>query len=340
MEKEIFNRVVDHWNILGQGSPVPKDIVLVKVHGKLGKNACVVALVLDAMRREAVAVVKVPRNPSYTRQVEAEAEGLAIAHRSGLSPKVLKHIPSGTVLTRASGQVILLQTACKGHSMVREMTRRDRVEKLYGKILEWMVDFHISGCETIKLVDASLEKWVEAPVRRVKKMFPRVYGELTSRAKDYLSSLGERVRGSEVSITRQHGDFNAHNVLVEMKGSTIANFSLIDWEDYSEREVAIHDLNHFFVSNSKILGGGGCPVSIFCMSLLSPGWYHELYIEAVQQYARRLLMDKNVFLSLTPLYLITMCLRVSEEGRSQGYTAETWARRAEAFIEGFPRLHS
>lgn len=338
MEKEIFDSVRHHWEELNGNAPVPRDFLLLKVQGKLARNASLVGLVLDVSQREPVAVVKVPRNPAYTGNIEAEAAGLAGVKRSTLSDEVLRHIPYGTVLGRTANQTILLQSACKGHSMVRELTTRKRVEHLYGKIIDWMIELHAAGLKNLTLGDAELARWVNPTIRRLKQELPVTYESFSDHTKYYLASLGDRIRGRRIAITQQHGDFNAHNVLVSIKGATLAHFWLIDWEDYSEQELPILDLNHFFVSNSKVLDGRGSAESTFSKFILSQGWYRDLYVRAVQLYTQRCFMDEDVFWALTPLYFVSMCLRVTDEGREEGHTVGVWARRAEAFIEHSPEL--
>jgi hypothetical protein len=108
---------------------------------------------------------------------------------------------------------------------------------------------------------------------------------------------------------------------------------LIDWEDYRDQQLPIHDLNHFFISNSNLLGEGMAPEDSYANLLLNKGWYHDLYERALNSYAANNLVDHNTFLALTPLYFIDMCLRMSDVQRAQQDTESTWIKRLNKFIE-------
>lgn len=219
--------------------------------------------------------------------------------------------------------------------MTRILDRREEIEDRYGEILEWMREFHSVGRTAVTLEGADLDAWVETPLREVEQKLPRLYEALAKRTKDYLSSLGSRVYGKTAALTRQHGDFNAHNLLLQEQSP---RFFLVDWEDFSPCELPIHDLNHFFVSNSKVLGEGGDAQSTFRNALLTEGWYQDLYRDAVRQQSHRGVIEEDLFWQLTPLYFLRMCLRVTDEARDEGHTADVWARRADAFIADFPEL--
>ncbi len=89
----------------------------------------------------------------------------------------------------------------------------------------------------------------------------------------------------------------------------------------------------FLTSNLKVFGVSMSPEESYAKIILRSGWYQDFYIKAVLDYAKRRLIDCDTFWLLTPLYLLSMCLRVSEPQRQQKEAASVWIHRAEQFIK-------
>jgi len=69
----------------------------------------------------------------------------------------------------------------------------------------------------------------------------------------YLEELPSLVKGAKLKLCAQHGDFNAHNIIVNDKDVSPLDLAVIDWEDYRKAWLPVMDVNHFFISNSKLL---------------------------------------------------------------------------------------
>jgi len=110
---------------------------------------------------------------------------------------------------------------------------------------------------------------------------------------------------------------------------------LIDWEDYRPMQLPIHDLNHFFTSNSHLLGAGMSPVESYGKFVLNDGWYRNLYFKAIKEYESYNLVDYETFWMLVPLYIIQMCNRVTETQRTQQDTISTWINRMNFLISRY-----
>jgi hypothetical protein len=203
-----------------------------------------------------------------------------------------------------------------------------------------MQAFHKQSAQWQALSRDEIKRFVIACVRDIQEKVPELYDDLSKRARDYFHSLPDSVEEGKVTLTRQHGDLNAHNTLVQMHGGKLNNFAIIDWEDSVADQLPIYDLNHFFISNSKLLLPGASAQETFNKFILSPGWYQELYIKTVSEFSKCNLIDEGAFWRLTPLYLLGMCVKVHESGRQQGSTASVWLERTELFIERFPTLQA
>ncbi len=333
MEYKICNLVKHHWNILHPNSQCPGSLVFLKVAGKTSPNAAIVTMILDAHDQRPVAVAKIPRNPIMTPGLKREYDAMVHFRESVDDLRLLEQTSCRGNLVECDGVPILLQAAGKGHPMVREMTTRESVETLYKKILPWMFDFHADGAEDCILEGETLHELVEAPIARFMKQFKDITAEfLSSEARQYLEELARKIQGRRVRLCRQHGDFNAHNTLVEYSRGRLCNFTLIDWEDYQKRRLPIHDLNHFFTSNSHLLSANMPADESYAKFMMGDGWYRNLYTKATTDYESYGLIDRQTFWDLTPLYMIEMCFCISDVQRNQQDTAPPWIKRMDIFI--------
>ena len=328
IDKSVCELVRKHWKELQPSNPLPESLVFLKVAGKTSADASIIALVIDGHSHNPVAVAKIPRNPQVTVGIECEYAAMTNIKESISDSNILDHVPYRGTLTEINDVKILLQTAAKGDPMVRVMTSQQSVEEHYKKILPWMISFHSNGAEESVLEGEALDRLVESPIKR----FVEQYKEMISKeTHQFLTELPDKVKGRKVQLCRQHGDFNAHNILLELDGNHCKNFTLIDWEDYRTGQLPIHDLNHFFTSNSYLLGAGKPPEESYANLVLNDGWYHDLYLRAIADYETGGLIDKETFMLLTPLYFIEMCFRIADVQRQQQHTASTWVKRLNVF---------
>ncbi len=325
-----------HWDELYPNSHAAESLVFLKVAGKASPNASIIAMILDARSQRPVAVAKIPRNPQLSQGLEREYMAMVDLRESISDVSILDRVPYRGMMVEVEGIKILLQTAATGHPMVREMISRESVESLYGKILPWMFAFHTDGAEECVLEGEMLRELIESPIARFVEQFSNAYNRtLSDEAQRYLLELPRKVEGRTVCLCRQHGDFNAHNTLVKLDNGQLSDFALIDWEDYRPQRLPIHDLNHFFTSNSKVVGLGISADDSYEKFLLKDGWYCDLYLKAVADYEARGVIDKETFLMLSPLYLVEMCLQMSDVQRQQQDTSSTWLRRVNTYIDRF-----
>lgn len=334
LEQLICKFVKQHWHKLNPEINPPDSLVIIKVAGKPSPNAAIIVLVLDALKRSPVAIAKIPRNPNQTIGIENEYAAMVDLNKSLTNSEVSRHIPYQGLIVENSGCKILLQRAGHGIPMTRAMTSEQSVTSLYEMILPWMVKFNADRAIKCVLAGNLLKDLVTKPIAEFFKQYPELCQKLLSpEAKQFLGDLPEKVEGQKLCLCRQHGDFNAHNLLIEMGKGSITDFTLIDWEDYRILQLPIHDLNHFFISNSKVLESNMSIQDSFTKLIVQKGWYQDLYSTAIKNYTAHHLIDFNTFQLLIPLYLISMCLKVSESQRQQAETAHVWIQRADQFIK-------
>jgi|GEM_PF-5027208 len=339
IDRLICENVRDNWKTLSPSGKLPPDLYFMKVQGKAANNASVIAMIYDAGTRQPVAVAKIPRNPQCTIAVEREFSAMTdMADSLSAWPGASRIVYEG-FLQPIAGVPVLVQRAVSGYTLVRDMVNRDKEEKIYREILPWLMEFHEQGAKEVVLDEARLDEFVRAPVKRFLDDIAR-YPDVVVPAplKNYLETLPERVKGEAVKLCAQHGDFNAHNIIVSGDGGAGLDFTVIDWEDYRRSWLPVIDLNHFFISNSKLLDMTYTSEQAFSEFILKAGWYQDLYIDAVNKYQSAGIVTSDLFWSLTPLYMLEVSVSLMEDHRQQHNTLDVWMNRATAFIEKFPLL--
>lgn len=339
IDRLIYEQVHNRWRELGLIEKPSQNLAFMKVQGKLSNNASIIALVFDADKRRPVAAVKIPRNPACTTAVDSENAAMTKIRESFEGWEGLGRVSCEGFIEKISGAPILFQNAMTGHSMVKEVTSVAAVQDIYTQVLPWLLEFH--QCRSVETVleGDRLEELVTKPIRNFFENVSEYPGiEVPSRVQDYLRGLSLAVTGEKVRLCGQHGDFNAHNLIVRENNESTINFGVIDWEDFSNEQLPIHDLNHFFISNSKLVDMNLNAEDSFIKFVLSEGWYRDRYIDSVKKYEDAGMVRSEIFWKLTPLYMACICLRLMTEHRSQESTIGVWITRANKFIERLPTL--
>ncbi len=336
LENQVCSSIKAHWDELHPTVVKPQSLIFLKIAGKTSPNASIIGLILDDRSRLPVAVCKIPRNPQCSPGIVKEYAAMIEIKETVVDEDILCHVTCRGMLIELNGINILIQEAGTGHPMVREMISRESIEHLYGKILPWMYRFHNSGSIDCLLKGETLDEMVTAPIRRFFED-PQNFSNnlLSKKTREYLDNLPRKMEGKKLRLCRQHGDFNAHNLLVTMDNRGLYSFKLIDWEDYRSRQLPIYDLNHFFISNSKVIGKGVSVDGAFDQLIIQDGWYRNLYLTAVAAYERHGVINSKIFWALSPVYFVAMCLSMVDVQRDQKDTIKTWIHRLNAFIENF-----
>lgn len=333
MEKEILTRVDEVWNEICPNEVKPTTMVWLKVQGKNTPNGCIVLMILDEDKRYPVALVKIPRTPDYTRQIELECDSINSINKRITDNETKAHVPTGAVLTTVAGKKVLIEGACDGHPMVREFLDDNAIKSMSQTMSNWQIAFSKSSMsEDVEFTPEIIEQHVSSILSRLKEESLDSFNMLSSGSKEYFEYLGSRLEGKKIKLVQQHGDFSAYNILVQMRGIHLSDYSVIDWEDYSIA-LPIFDLNHFFIINSNLVTLSGSATEKYKKYILASSWYRDMYLNAVDEYTNALSIDKQVYWSLSPLYFVEMANRALSSGRQQGETVQQWIAWCNDFIE-------
>lgn len=335
IDREVCKVVQERFSELGHDQVVPESLEFLKVQGKLSKNASIIGLVIDSSLQQPVAVAKIPRNPECTIAIEQELTAMESMRESASKWPGSVNVPYQGFIETILGSKVLIQSAKQGYSLVRDMVGQQDVQQVYSRVIPWMIDFHKTSAKEVQLEGDVLHKLVVNPVEQfITKINALENIELPESVNNYFNSLADDVVGSTVKLCHKHGDFNAHNILVTDASKHDAIY-IIDWEDYQADQLPIHDLNHFFISNSKLLDMSCTSEQAFEKYLLNDGWYRDAYINAIKNYETEGFITVDNFHKLTPLYMAEICLSLMSEQRQQENTINVWVSRMDRFISVF-----
>ncbi len=335
IDREVCKIVRERCSELGLNTAASKKLEFFKVQGKMSKNASIIALVLDGATQKPIAVAKIPRNPKCTLSIDSEFAAMEFMQKNISNWDGAVKIPYQGFLVTLLGAKVLIQRAEFGHSLVREMTDQQNVQRVYSHVLPWLLDFHKSKTKDVTLSGDVLQALVINPIEQfLAKLNDIENVQLTDRVKKYIDQLANDVTGSAIKLCQKHGDFNAHNIIVTDESKS-DGFFIIDWEDYLFDQLPIHDINHFFVSNSKLQDMNGTPEQTFEKYMLTDGWYKNAYNDAIKTYESAGFINADVFMKLTPLYMLEICLSLMSEQRQQANTINVWLSRMDKYIDVF-----
>jgi len=335
IDREVCKVVQQRWSELGFDKATPQNLEFFKVQGKLSKNASIIALVIDSATETPVAVAKIPRNPKCTFSIDSEFAAMESMQKANREWAGAENIPYQGFVETILGVKVLIQRAELGHSLVREMTDQQNIQKIYSQVLPWLFEYHKSETKEVTLEGDVLQTLVKNPIEQFKtKLSDLDDVQLSDTVKQYFDNLANDVTGSVVKLCQKHGDFNAHNIIVT-DASKSDGFFIIDWEDYLPEQLPVHDVNHFFISNSKLQEMSGTAEQAFEKYMLTDGWYKNAYNDAIKTYESAGFISADIFIKLTPLYMLEICLSLMSEQRQQGNTINVWLSRMDRYINAF-----
>lgn len=334
-DRTICSLALDRWEELGHhGTAAPSGLVVLKLQSKRSDNGSIVALLCDRDTQGPVAVVKIPRNPRDTSAIDRESQAMSLLARHygdwELRDSLVAHGFTATV----SGIRVLFQQAAKGHSLVRELRTAASAAAASQRAADWLLAFNRHVAQRVVLRDDELRRLVVEPLRVFDALVAAGEHLVTDATRAHLAQLPDRVAGRSISLVPQHGDFNAHNIVGrKLRGQSL--LAVIDWEDFRLAQLPIHDVNHLFTSNSKLIGRDMTAARAYRDLVVRPSWYQSLFARVVSQYERAGLVDTDTFLALTPMYMVESALRMTDPSRQQDATIHIWVDRLNQFVSAF-----
>ncbi len=334
MYAQIKEAFVENMSAIGLQGIRKNDLVILKLEGKKSANGSIILLLLNAVDRLPVGLVKIPRNPKCFTHLESECKSIENLHKLIHDNEITNAVPGGCIVKDIGMRKVIIQSACAGSPMVRSVDpdNVDGAAALFRRVFGWSLRFHLAISEKVMLDDIYIQKYMVEPVEWLKINMPDAYSKLSEKSKIHFEKLPEYSRGRSVMLVHQHGDFNLYNLLSGVDGSE--RFSVIDWEDYKEKSLPVHDINHFFVTGANLLDKQDA-VGSFKSLLGEAGWYKELYNEVVQAYADSNVFEKDFFYLISPLYFIEMIKHVTNDVRQEEHTHEVLLDLCNLYIESF-----
>lgn len=334
MEAQIKESFVENMAVFGFQGIRESDLVILKLEGKKSANGSIILLLINSADKMPVGLVKIPRNPKCFAHLESECRCIVKLNEQIEDEDVVRVIPGGCIVKDIGMRKVIIQEACQGVPMVRSLDPGNTgfTGMLFRNVFDWALKFHGAISEDVLLGESHARKYLIDPVEWLKANKPDIYSKLSENSRTHLEGLPLYAEGRKVRLMHQHGDFNMYNLLsVE---DAAKEFSVIDWEDYKDLALPIHDINHFFVTGANLLKKQGVVDSVANL-LVKEGWYRDLYAEVVQSYVNDQVFDEELFYRLSPLYFVEMIRHISSDSRQEEHTHEVWVNLCNLYVESF-----
>ena len=211
---------------------------LVKLPSNFSKNLPVSFLVLN--KKNPVAYIKVPRNPSVNKTIEEEYNNLSKIYQLIQKNESLKNsIPKPILYKDVENNLFLLiETYFKGNKFYNTINFKEK-KNLLNQAVNWLVKFHtLTQIKHLKIDASFFKKYILPEIKYfLTNIAPNA--SFKSRLLNYLKEA-KKFQNDTINISAIHGDFNHYNILKNKE-----KIKIIDWTDCSVENIAVYDLIHF-----------------------------------------------------------------------------------------------
>jgi len=198
-------------------------------------------------------VVKMPYTSEGVECLRRQADVLAALHADPRLRGWLPELPRCLGHGEVDGRQYWVEEALPGTPVTAAVLRRARHGGLLHAAIRLIGDFHARTSEERLLDHATLEAWVERPLRRIE-----AFSATRPRRQSFLDAL-ERVRaelttaltGRTARTSWVHGDFWPGNLLAS--GPVVTG--IVDWDRASAQQLPLHDLLHLHVLSRRLTNG-------------------------------------------------------------------------------------
>jgi aminoglycoside phosphotransferase (APT) family kinase protein len=200
-------------------------------------------------------VVKVPWTAEGTESLRRQAEVLAALHADPRLHSLRPLMPWCVGEGEVEGRYFCVEEALPGAPASAAVLRRGRRAALLGAAGRVIRDLHARTCEETLLDDATVEAWVDLPLRRLEAL------SATRLRREQLVDAVGRLReelvtallGRTVHTSWIHGDFWPGNLLAAPPGADVTG--VVDWDRASANQLPLHDLLHLHVLARRLARG-------------------------------------------------------------------------------------
>lgn len=219
----------------------------------LYRNSPKAVLILVGDDGAPAALVKVARDVSAEPSLVAEHEALAGIAATG-GEWLRRNAPSPIALDRVAGRLALAETFLDGRPMTSRYYRpghtasRRRVLRDFGQAARWLARLRQETSAAPRVLDdEAVDALIRAPIERYRAEIGS--SEFEEELFADALAVAESLRGTQLNIAAEHGDFWMGNVLIDRAGVTGA----VDWEHAALATSPIDDVYKFATSYSFYL---------------------------------------------------------------------------------------
>jgi len=200
-------------------------------------------------------VVKTPWTAEGVTGLRRQADVLATLQQDPRLHALRTVIPQCVWQGEVDGRYCCIEEALPGVPASAMVLQRERRATLLRNSARLIGDLHICTREQTLLDDATVEAWVDAPLRRIKASIdirPHRHRliDAVNRLREELATalLGRTARTAWI-----HGDFWPGNLLTAPSGADVTG--VVDWDCASPHQLPLHDLIHLHAFSLRLACG-------------------------------------------------------------------------------------
>ncbi|HET8684578.1 MAG TPA: aminoglycoside phosphotransferase family protein, partial [Micromonosporaceae bacterium] len=197
-------------------------------------------------------VLKMPYTSEGAQRLDRQAEVLTALHADprldGWRSVAPRHLGHG----EAGGRPYWVEEAVAGRSPSAALLRGGRDGEVLDTAATLVAGLHARTGEQRLLDRATVEAWVEQPLRRIEAYCTgRARARLLEAAGQVRAELSAALAGRTVRACWIHGDFWPGNLLASGRVTT----GVVDWDQAGAGQLPLHDLLHLHVMARRMTAG-------------------------------------------------------------------------------------
>ncbi len=317
-----------NFDTLFPGRKAPPAFVPIKAPGKRGARSKVNVLVFGGHSDGMLAVCSFPRSPEFDECITLEADNLRRCRDALKDRPVAGTLPEILFDGEIEGVHVLIQEGKPGISLQEILASGRSYRKWFMLCGAWLADLHASTTVArVKVAKEDLDAWLFRPLDTLIQGSVFLNADRVKKIRQWIDSAARFVEGQEVPLCGQHGDFNAHNILVHEQG-----IAVIDWEDARFDVPPFLDLNQFVISNAHQLKTGLTPAESMQRFALSRGAYRDAVHEMSTAYCRAIEIHPSFPMMMVPACMVHMACMYRMAHRGQEKASKDWLEMLDCFV--------
>ncbi|MCX5749327.1 MAG: phosphotransferase [Candidatus Saganbacteria bacterium] len=312
--------LTEAWDDFDLGQK-PDDLLFIKFSDRMLRPAQygVISFKVNALYKgheEPKAIIRVPRYPASNEandSIRIEHSNLRFIHSKINDIRIKRSIPRSLFDRSIRGSLVGAVEYLSGNDMSNYMVC-SKIDDLfvsnYKSASKWLIDFQKKLCPENEIIKGA--KFSEDHLKSLFDRYSLLFPDKKHLHEGYftgLVSLANTFDGMQIMLPASHGDYHASNIF--MSDGSISG--VIDWEDFSAKQLPAFDIYHFITTYFEALydfSANNYPKGIETFS--ESKYLLDLIDSFADEYFTALGMDTQFQEIIFPLFMIDSLCKAAD----------------------------